>query len=87
MAVYIYKTASGDLMSWCPKDTDPVADDATLTKGGPTKVSGLPALDDAHAWDAAQKTVVSKDAPVELPIPEVSGILVVNGISYKVSLV
>lgn len=65
MAIYVYATATGALVSWCPNDTDPVAPAATLAANGLASMSGLPALDATHAWDAASKTVVVVAAPVQ----------------------
>jgi hypothetical protein len=59
MAIYVYRTADGTLVSWCPKDSDPVAPTAQLTAQGLAMVLGLPALDASHAWDASTRTVVT----------------------------
>jgi len=59
MAIYVYNSVTGALVSYCPSDTDPVADAATLSAKGLTAVSGLPAQDASHQWDATTKTVVS----------------------------
>lgn len=65
MAIYVYNTATGALVSYCPNDTDPVSPANVLTANSLTAVSGLPALDATHAWDAASKTVVAATAPVQ----------------------
>lgn len=64
MAIYVYITATGELASYCPNDTDPVASDATLTAKGMAKVSGLPQLSDTVAWDVATHTTKTVTAPV-----------------------
>lgn len=64
MAIYVYRVATGELASWCPSDSDPVAPAATLAANGLASTSGLPALDSTHAWSAASKTVVTVTAPV-----------------------
>jgi len=58
MALYVYKTSDGTLVSWSPNDTDPVASDAVLAAKGFAKVTGLSPLDDTHAWDAPTHSVV-----------------------------
>jgi hypothetical protein len=63
MAQYVYVTATGQLYSWTPGDTDPVAPAAILAANGMTVVSGLPALSDTEVWSQEQKTVVSQAAP------------------------
>lgn len=63
MAIYVYKTATGVLVSYCPSDTDPIAPAATLTANGLTAVSGLAPLDPTHLWDPATKTVLTVTAP------------------------
>lgn len=69
MALYVYVATTGQLYSWSPNDTDPVADAATLREAGLTPLTGLPALDDSHVWDAATKTVIAATpAPVPQPI-------------------
>jgi hypothetical protein len=57
MAIYVYTAATGVLYSYCPNDSDPVADPATLKAKGLTATNGLPPLDETHQWDAATKTV------------------------------
>lgn len=64
MALYVYNTATGELYSWAPNDSDPVASADELAAKGMSVASGLPALDATHAWDAATKTVVTVAAPV-----------------------
>jgi len=59
MAIYVYKTTDGALVSWCPNDGDPVAPDAELAAKGLAKIAGLAALDDTHGWDAATHSVVA----------------------------
>lgn len=63
MAIYVYNVSTGALVSWCPNDTDPVAPAATLAANGLASVSGLPALDASHVWDAANKTVDTTTPP------------------------
>jgi len=64
MAVYVYKVATGELYSWSPGDSDPVASDAMLAAAGLAKVAGLAPLDATHVWDALSKSVVVVAAPV-----------------------
>ena len=64
MAIYVYETATGKLHSWCPNDTDPVADAQTLAANGFTAVSGLPALDLTYAWQTSPPGVITVTAPV-----------------------
>ncbi len=64
MAVYVYYSTTGELYSWCPSDTDPVAPASVLSAQGLASVSGLPALDATHAWSPSSKTVVTVAAPV-----------------------
>lgn len=63
MAVYIYKSSDGTLVSWGPNDTDPVASDAELAAKGYTKISGLPVLSPTVAWDSPTHTTVTVVAP------------------------
>ena len=63
MAIYVYNTTTGALVSWCPNDTDPVADAATLAANGLASVSGLPALGPTVAWNATTKTTQTVTAP------------------------
>lgn len=62
MAAYVYEVATGTLLSWGADDNMPVAPD--LAERGLALVTGLPALDDTHAWDAATSTVITVSAPV-----------------------
>jgi len=62
MAIYVYNSTTGELYSWCPNDTDPVTGSGTLYLNGMDSVSGLPALDATHVWDASRKTVVTMAA-------------------------
>jgi hypothetical protein len=64
MAIYVYNTTTGALVSYCPNDADPVAPAATLAANGLTAVSGLPALSPTEQWSATSKTVVTVTAPV-----------------------
>ena len=64
MATYVYFSATGELYSWNPNDSDPVAPADVLEANGLEVVSGLPPLDATHAWDAASATVVTVEAPV-----------------------
>lgn len=57
MAICIYKLADGSLQSYCPNDTDQVADDAAIAAQGFGKFVGQ-AIDGTHAWDAASRTVI-----------------------------
>jgi hypothetical protein len=63
MALYVYVAATGELYSWSPNDTDPVADALTLKANGFVAIKGLPPLDPSHAWSPAQLTVVSVTPP------------------------
>jgi hypothetical protein len=64
MAIYVYNAATGALYSYCPEDSDPVADPATLAASGLASVIGLPPLDPTHVWDAATRTVVAAALPL-----------------------
>lgn len=64
MAQYVYVTATGQLYSWTPLDTDPVAPAAVLAANGLSVVSGLPALSPTVAWSPTQMTTVTVTAPV-----------------------
>lgn len=68
MAIYVYNTTTGALVSWCPNDTDPVASGTVLAAAGLTAVSGLAPLDSIHAWNTSTKTVqvVAAPTPVNL---------------------
>jgi hypothetical protein len=63
MALYVYVASTGQLYSWCPNDTDPVADAKTLTANGLTVVTGLPPLDSSHVWDPVKLTVATVTPP------------------------
>src|SRR6266566_3753775 len=65
MAVYIYNSTTGALVSWCPSDSYQVASASVLSSNGLTSVSGLPPLDATHFWDSGTKTVVAVSAPVQ----------------------
>lgn len=86
MAIYVYKTADGSLVSYCPNDADPVADAATLAKNGLTVVKGQPALGPTMAWDEKQLAAVAVAAPVIPPPPLATGSITINGVVYKVVL-
>jgi hypothetical protein len=58
MALYVYTTATGALVSWNPSDSDPVASDAVLAAKGLSKVTGLAVLDATHRWDEATHSVI-----------------------------
>jgi hypothetical protein len=77
MAIYVYNTADGTLASYCPNDTDPVADSATLKANGLAAISGLAPLDPTHAWNPATRTVVTVSAPV-LPRPFGTGLWILR---------
>jgi len=77
MAIYVYVTATGVLYSYSPNDTDPVADQATLTANGLTAVSGLPPQGPTVAWSPAQKTTVTVAAPTP-PQPIMTGIWILR---------
>lgn len=62
MAIYVCQITGGALVSYCPDDTDPVADSATLAAKALEAHTGLPALDATHQWDAATKSVVTVSA-------------------------
>jgi len=72
MSLYVYNTTTGALVSWCPNDTDPVADAETLAANGLTAVTGLPALDSTHVWQVSPPTVITVAAPT-LPINIATG--------------
>lgn len=71
MAIYVYQTSTGNLLSWCPdsltvaqaQSSGQVASDAYLTANGLTAVDSLPALDSTHQWSSASKTVIVVTAP------------------------
>jgi hypothetical protein len=64
VAIYVYAITTGALVSYCPNDSDPVADAATLKGKGLTATKGLPPLDATHQWDEATKTVVTVAAAI-----------------------
>jgi hypothetical protein len=74
MAIYVYKTSNGALQSWIPDNLTVaqaqaqslLASDATLTANRMAAVDSLPPLDDTHAWDATQKTVIVVAAPAPI---------------------
>ena len=80
MAIYVYRSAGGGLVSWDPtplglgaaQAAGIVASDARLAAGGLTAADGLPPLDDTHVWDAAAHTVatVASTAPNWIPAYE-----------------
>lgn len=63
MAIYIYKTVDGTLVSYCPNDTDPVASAGTLTANGLTATTGLSPIGPTTIWDAPTKTTKTITAP------------------------
>lgn len=63
MAIYVFNTTTGALVSWCPNDTDPVASPSVLATSGLSSISGLPVLDSTHAWNPATQTVITVVAP------------------------
>ena len=63
MAIYVYNTSTGALVSYCPNDTDPVASAGVLTAKGLTAISGLPQLGPTVAWDPVNKTTQTVVAP------------------------
>jgi hypothetical protein len=63
MAIYVYNTTTGALVSYCPNDTDPVASAQVLTANGLTAVTGLPQLGPTVAWDPVGKTTQTVVAP------------------------
>src|ERR1019366_2112117 len=63
MAVYVFDTTSGALVSYCPNDTDPVAANQVLTAAGLSVVTGLPPLGPTVAWNAGAKTTNTVVAP------------------------
>jgi hypothetical protein len=72
MAIYVYQTTSGVLVSWIPEDltiaqaqaNGQLASNAQLAAAGNSAVDKLPPLDDSHAWDPATKTVITVTPPV-----------------------
>lgn len=70
MATYIYRTSTGALYSYNPNDSDPVANQATLTANGLTALTGQLPLDLTHQWDAPTHSVVVVAAPATVrPLP------------------
>ena len=63
MALYVYYTSNGVLYSWSPEDNAPVAPPADLAAKGLDKKTGLPPLDETHAWDPPTRTVKTVVAP------------------------
>lgn len=71
MAIYVYQTSSGVLVSWIPENitvadaqaSGQLASSEDLAAAGNTAVGGLPPLDQSHAWDPTQKTVVVVTPP------------------------
>jgi len=77
MAIYVYVTATGQLYSYSPNDTDPVSSQSVLTANGLTAVSGLPQLGSTVAWDAVNKTTTTVAAPI-VPQPILTGIWILR---------
>jgi hypothetical protein len=67
MAIYVYNTSTGHLYSYCPNDSDPVADAATLAASGLAMKPGLPPLDDTHGWDETSRSVIAITPPKSAP--------------------
>jgi hypothetical protein len=71
MAIYVYQTTSGVLVSWIPEDltiaqaqaNGQLASNAQLAAAGNSAVDKLPPLDSSHAWDPTQKTVITVTPP------------------------
>lgn len=71
MAIYIFKTADGTLVSYIPESvtiaqaqaSGQLASSATLTANGLSAIDGQPAIDSTHAWSAASKTAITVTAP------------------------
>ncbi len=85
MAIYVYKISDGSLFSYCPNDTDPVADAARLTLNGLASVSGLPQLSPTTVWNPLTHTTRTVIPVTPPPAPPVSGTIVFNGVSYSIS--
>lgn len=84
MAIYVYDSTSGALRSYCPADSDPVADAATLAAKGLAVAKGLPALDATHAWDATTRAVVVVAAtPTPAPIATGKWILRFTALEFQ----
>jgi hypothetical protein len=91
MAIYVYQTATGSLLSWIPDSLtiaqaqaqcvasngmSGLASASYLAAAGLTAVDGLPPLDSTHVWDSVNKTVDTVAAPyVSNTIPSYSFIL------------
>jgi hypothetical protein len=63
MAIYVYQISTGQLASYCPNDTDPVASAQVLAANGLTAVSGLSQLGPTVVWDPVNKTTKAVVAP------------------------
>ncbi len=63
MAIYVYQLSNGALYSYCPNDTDPVADAATLASNGLGVRSGLPQLSPTIGWNPATLTTTTVVPP------------------------
>lgn len=76
MAIYVYNTATGVLVSWVPNNLTIaqaqalgyLAPNSILSANGLTAIDGLHVLDDTHVWNATTKTVDTVAAP---PTPNV----------------
>jgi hypothetical protein len=76
MAIYVYKTADGMLVSWIPDNltiaqaqaNGMLASNVQLTAAGNLAVDSLPPLDATHAWDSTQKTVIVVTAPTPVDV-------------------
>lgn len=66
MAIFVYNTTSGELFSYSPNDSDPVASTSVLAAADLTAVSGLHAIDNTHAWDPGTRTVIVVAAPMSI---------------------
>lgn len=69
MAIYVYRTSDGALMSYCPNDTDQVAGASELTAQGFAALIGQAKLDATHAWDPPTHAVVIVVAKKSVPTP------------------
>ncbi len=85
MAIYIYNLSDGSLYSWCPKDTDPVANPAQLAANGLGAVSGLPPLSPTVSWIPATLTTSTHLPATTVSAPPVSGTLTFGGVNYTVT--
>jgi hypothetical protein len=71
MAIYVYQTTNGILVSWIPEDLTiaqaqaqgQLASNAQLAAAGNSAVDKLPPLDESHTWDPTQKTVITITPP------------------------